>query len=98
MFQGDEDWKSCLKESKKTDMHVLVPVSLNMMFHKCLFTDDPRLPLTKIKGELPSINVTMSDAKILLLYSLLNSIPLPSPSDSESEVEIPVSKLNLRNV
>lgn len=81
-----------MKESKKSDMHVLVPVSLNLMFHKCLITDDPRLPLTKIKAELPSINVTMSDAKILLLYALVSSIPLPS-KDNRSEVEIPVSIL-----
>ncbi|KAK9871302.1 hypothetical protein WA026_011571 [Henosepilachna vigintioctopunctata] len=87
LCQGDQDWKSCLKESSKTDMHILVPVSLNLIFFKCVVTNDLRLPLSKITGELPSIHMTISDAKILLLFSLINSIPLPS-SQATEELEI----------
>ncbi|KAL3279818.1 hypothetical protein HHI36_017325 [Cryptolaemus montrouzieri] len=90
LCQGDEDWQSCIKESKKSDMHVLVPVSLNLMFCKCLITDDPRLPITKVKAELPSINIAISDSKILLLISLINSIPLPSSEVEEAELELPI--------
>lgn len=75
--QSCEDWKACLKNGKMTEMHLLNPVNLTVMVSKCLIVDDPRLPHMKVSGELPSVNLTVSDARLLLLAALGSSIPLP---------------------
>ncbi|RZC35600.1 vacuolar protein sorting-associated protein 13A-like, partial [Asbolus verrucosus] len=75
--QTSEDWKNYIKESKTADMHILHPVNLKVNISKCMITDDPRLPLSKISGKLPSIVVDVTDARLLLLMALVSSIPLP---------------------
>lgn len=76
--QSDENWKQHIKDSTVTEMHILEPVSLKIDLAKCMLTDDPKLPLMQITGELPSLAVNISDARLLLLVALGSSIPLPS--------------------
>lgn len=83
--QSDEDWMNSMKESVSSGMHLLQPLSLKIQLSKCLITDDPRLPHTKIKGELPSIDLTMSEARLLLLAALGSSIEFPSSDVSEPQ-------------
>lgn len=78
LAQGGEDWEAYIKQTESTKMHILNPVNLHLLLCKCLITDDPRLPLNKITGTLPSINVNITDARLLLLLNLLLSIPLPA--------------------
>ena len=85
MAQSDEDWKGLLEEKKISNMHVLEPINLKVTLAKCMISDDPKLPLMKISGELPSVVVNVSDARLLLLMALGNSIPLP-----QSDVPEPV--------
>lgn len=81
--QGGEDWEAYIKQTESTKMHILNPVNLHMLFSKCVITDDPRLPLNKIAGTLPSINVNVTDARLMLLLNLVLSIPLPTEDVSE---------------
>lgn len=83
--QSDEDWLKAIKESVTTKMHLLQPLSLKISLSKCLITDDPRLPQTKIRGELPSIDITISEARLLLLAALGTSIEFPSNDVLEPE-------------
>lgn len=83
--QSDEDWMNSIKQSINSGMHLLEPLSLKVGLSKCLITDDPRLPHTKIKGELPSINVTISEARLLLLAALGTSIEFPSSNVPEEQ-------------
>lgn len=85
MAQGEEDWKTVIKESKHSDMHLLRPLSLSINFSRCLITDDPRFPQNKLVGKLPSIDIRVSDARLLLVASLGTSIPLPSSDVPELE-------------
>lgn len=85
--QSDEDWLTTIKDSVHSSMHLLTPLSLKISLSKCLITDDPRLPQTKIKGELPSLNVTMSEARVLLLAALGTSIEFPSSDDDIPELQ-----------
>ncbi|KAL1509353.1 hypothetical protein ABEB36_004107 [Hypothenemus hampei] len=75
--QGEENWKQYIEHSASTEMHLLRPFSLNVQYSKCLITDDPRLPHQKITCELPSIDISVSEARLMLLVALLTSIPLP---------------------
>lgn len=84
--QSDEDWKSHIKETKTTNMHILEPINLKVDLAKCMFSDDPKLPLMQISGELPSLCVNVSDARLLLLMTLIKSIPLPE-NDEQTEQE-----------
>lgn len=64
-----------MTSSSTSPLHILKPINLNVTFYKCLISDDPRLPLQKVSAELPSICVDITDAKLLLLVSLITSIP-----------------------
>lgn len=82
MAQSDENWKEYIKQSAKTSpMHILNPITLNLTYSKCLITDDPRLPLSKITCRLPSIQLNLTDARLFLLIALGTSIPLPNSNN-----------------
>ncbi|KAH1006005.1 hypothetical protein HUJ04_006891 [Dendroctonus ponderosae] len=91
--QGEENWKTYLEHSASTEMHLLRPFSLNVEYSKCLITDDPRFPLQKVKCELPSIDVSISDARLMLLVALLTSIPFPESEEPPVE-PLKKNKLN----
>lgn len=76
--QSDENWKEHITDVRTSDMHILEPINLKVTLASCMITDDPKLPLMKISGELPSIVVNCSDARLLLLLTLGKSIPLPN--------------------
>lgn len=100
LAQSNENWKSLIHnqsdDDATTNMYLLHPVSLNVSFSKCLITDDPRLPLTKITGELPSVDINVSDARLLLLIDLITSIPLPA-SDVPELQPLRVINNNINN-
>ncbi|KAF5289221.1 hypothetical protein FQR65_LT00109 [Abscondita terminalis] len=78
LVQGGEDWYKLMNETTITSSHLLSPLNINLSLYKCLITDDPRLPLLKVKCHLPSISLFISDVRLLLLVALAASIPLPS--------------------
>ncbi|CAG9865247.1 unnamed protein product [Phyllotreta striolata] len=86
--QSDEDWKKTLHAQKITSMHLLQPVNLSINFSKSLITDDPRLPLTKIHAEIPSINIVVSDARLMLAIALLTSVDFPNKNDADEEFSL----------
>lgn len=95
--QSDEDWMNSLKQSINSGMHLLEPLSLKVSLSKCLITDDPRLPHTKIRGELPSINVTISEARLILLAALGTSIEFPSANVSEAQpLSVSITFVNIK--
>lgn len=77
LAQSGDDWMSCLRSSEGTQYHILNPLTLKISLEKCLISDDPRLPLIKVRGELPSISLQLVNSKLVLLMTLINSIPLP---------------------
>lgn len=52
-----EDWKTVIQERKQSPMHIVMPISLTVNLHKCMVTDDPRLPKMKVCAELGQIDV-----------------------------------------
>lgn len=82
--QSDENWKEALVTGI-SKMHLLKPVSLSISFSSCIITDDPCLPLNKIKGVIPSIDVVVSDARLLLLVALVTSIEFPGGDIPEAQ-------------
>ncbi|VEN38118.1 unnamed protein product [Callosobruchus maculatus] len=95
MAQSDENWDAAINNSLPTEMHLLNPLSIDFTYSKCLIPDDPRLPHGKIKGQLPSIDVKLSEARILMLFSLIFSIKWPSTEES-SPVIVPISQSKKR--
>ncbi|CAK1598970.1 unnamed protein product [Parnassius mnemosyne] len=87
-----EEWHSAIASEVGTPMHLLQPTNLVIQIHKCLITDDPRLPKIKVRGELEKIAVSVSEDRLLTLCEILVSMPLPQseettqlkPSDSKA--------------
>ncbi|XP_011301984.1 vacuolar protein sorting-associated protein 13C isoform X2 [Fopius arisanus] len=85
-----EDWKCALMDTVHS-MALLEPTTLEIQFHKCLITDDPVLPKMRIIGQLPSLAVSIEDARLLQALSIIQSIPLPE-EDPGSLEPVPLAK------
>jgi len=48
----------------------------------------------KISGEIPSLQLQMSDLKLRNILGLVESIPLPTVTEEEKQVEIAVRQLS----
>lgn len=92
LAQSGEDWLECLEQSKESKLHILKPLTLRVSLEKCLITDDPRLPLVKVRGELPSLSLQIVNTKLIHLLSLIHSIPFPK-TDIEDDIVVDVSIL-----
>ncbi|KAJ2952086.1 hypothetical protein O0L34_g4356 [Tuta absoluta] len=73
-----ENWAEAIAADEKgTPLHLLQPTNLIIQIHKCLITDDPRMPKIKVRGELEKIAVSISQDRLLSLCEILVSMPLP---------------------
>ncbi|CAM1302147.1 Uncharacterised protein PB.3823, partial [Pycnogonum litorale] len=81
----DEDWQEARLKSS-TNLHLLRPTSLMIELGKCIIIDQPRLPKLKISGELPNMNINISDEKLMQLAEIGLSIPIPQ-SDGDAVVD-----------
>uniref|UniRef100_A0AAG5D0Y8 Vacuolar protein sorting-associated protein 13 n=1 Tax=Anopheles atroparvus TaxID=41427 RepID=A0AAG5D0Y8_ANOAO len=77
----DEDWQGSLRLNTVTEMHLLEPTSFRVSAHLCVIDDDPRLPKCKIFGVLPSVNICVTEQRVLEVLSIVSSIPLPESDE-----------------
>nr|XP_026496694.1 vacuolar protein sorting-associated protein 13 isoform X1 [Vanessa tameamea] len=77
-----EDWHSAIASNEATHLHLLQPTNLLIQIHKCLITDDPRLPKIKVMGELEKIAISVSEDRLLTLCEILVSMPLPQSEEA----------------
>nr|CAB3267621.1 vacuolar protein sorting-associated protein 13A-like [Phallusia mammillata] len=86
-----ENWRSA-RQLDSSSMHVLEPINLQVLFQKCMITNDSALPKIKIKGEIPMLSLQMSDRKLQDALVLVESIPLPPSDVQQKQTEIMVSE------
>lgn len=87
---SNEDWETAINRARGSEMHILEPTFLRLSTHLSVISDDPRLPKVKIACELPSIQVSVTEDRILSILSILTTLPLP---ESEEPVAAkPISK------
>ncbi|MFT7811875.1 vacuolar protein sorting-associated protein 13A isoform X2 [Arapaima gigas] len=72
----DGDWKKARK-LMHSDLHVLEPVDLKVVFSRAMVVTDSRMPKFKMSGELPRLSLRISDDKVRGVLELIDSIPLP---------------------
>uniref|UniRef100_A0A6B2EM79 Putative vacuolar protein n=1 Tax=Phlebotomus kandelakii TaxID=1109342 RepID=A0A6B2EM79_9DIPT len=77
-----DNWRDVLLSNERTDMHFVEPTTLTLSAHSCVIDDDPRLPKSKISGELSYFGVSMSQQRFLDMVDLLLSIPLPQEEET----------------
>lgn len=88
--------------SAENSLTLLYPTTLEIQFHKCLVMDDPLLPKLRLLGRLPSVSVNITDARLLQMLSIVQSIPLPEEKKSaelqRTSLSKSVSQLSLREL
>lgn len=65
--QPHEDWQSAIAacNDEATPLHLLQPTNLVIQIHKCLITDDPRMPKIRVRGELQKIAISASEDRLV---------------------------------
>ncbi len=58
--------------------YILTPLDLNFNIHQCIYMDDSKLPAWKLFGNLPLIDIVLTDEKLEQIIKLTKSIPLPA--------------------
>ncbi|XP_053672745.1 intermembrane lipid transfer protein Vps13 [Anopheles nili] len=84
----DEDWQGSLRMNTVTELHLLEPTSFRVSAHLCVIDDDPRLPKCKIFGVLPSVNICVTEQRVLEVLSIVSSIPLPESNEQVQSAPI----------
>ncbi|XP_070507341.1 intermembrane lipid transfer protein Vps13 isoform X3 [Chironomus tepperi] len=90
MARRYEDWEEAINIGHGTEMHLLEPTFMKLSAHLSVITDDPRLPKCKISCELPSINISVTEDRVLDVLSIISTLPLPE--SNEEIVMNPISK------
>ncbi|UJR10669.1 hypothetical protein I4U23_014864 [Adineta vaga] len=96
----NESWENARKE-KNTSLHIIKPMELELDVGKCLYSDDAVLPAWKVAGNIPGVELRLSDTRLFQIIHHVQSIPFPesktpaitdAPLESESlPVQAPVS-------
>ena len=71
----------------KDDCNILTPIDLFFNLHQCVYTNDAKLPAWKLFGNLPLIQLKLSDVKLERILNLAMHIPLPSSSNEDSNTD-----------
>ncbi|XP_065918579.1 intermembrane lipid transfer protein VPS13C-like isoform X2 [Dysidea avara] len=80
--KGD-NWEEA-RSSGKSKLHVLEKIAVDLQLKKCLLSNDTRLPGMIIDGNLPSLQLSLSDKKLTEIIKIGLSIPVP-PSVVEAD-------------
>ncbi|CAH0407407.1 unnamed protein product [Chilo suppressalis] len=80
--QSKENWQDAIASQEPTPLHLLQPSNLLIQIHKCLITNDPRLPKIRVRGELEKVAISASEDRLLTLCEIIVSMPLPQSEES----------------
>ncbi|CAF0945953.1 unnamed protein product [Adineta ricciae] len=83
----NESWENARK-NKNTPLHLIKPMSLELDVGKCFYNDDAVLPAWKVAGNIPSVDLRLSDTRLFQIMHHVQSIPFPE-SKTPTITEIP---------
>jgi len=78
----NESWQRA-RAAKNTSFHLIKPMSLELDLGKCFYSDDSILPAYKVTGQIPDIDLRMSDKRLFQILNHLQTIPLPKSKHPE---------------
>ena len=87
--KASEDWEEAINIGRGTEMHILEPTFMKLSASLSVITDDPRLPKCKVACELPSINISVTEDRVMDVLSIITTLPMP---ESEEVVAKPMTK------
>ncbi|UJR35157.1 hypothetical protein I4U23_027926 [Adineta vaga] len=80
----NENWETARKE-KNTRLHLIKPMELEMDVDKCIYSDDAVLPAWKIAGNVPGVELRLSDKRLFHIINHIQSIPFPESKHPVNE-------------
>ncbi|CAF1279009.1 unnamed protein product [Rotaria magnacalcarata] len=72
----NENWEKARRE-RNTRLHLIKPMELEMNVDKCIYDDDAVLPAWRVVGNVPSIELRLSDKRLFEIINHIQLIPLP---------------------
>ncbi|CAF1560651.1 unnamed protein product, partial [Didymodactylos carnosus] len=88
-----EKWYEA-RSTQETRLHLIQPMTLNMDVYKCIYSDDADLPAFKIAGQIPAIDMRLSDARLFQIIHHVQSVPFPEtkPIDETTQEITPIEQ------
>lgn len=75
--------------------YILAPLDLYLNIHQCVYTDDAKLPAWKVFGNLPIIQLDLSEHNLQQSIAIAVSIPLPKRDDSSAQGALSPADMSL---
>ena len=72
---------SDFSENSSDAFYLLTPLDINLSLEKCIYQEGSIVPDLKVSGELPILDLKLTDAKLEKLVNLVMSIPYPGQND-----------------
>ncbi|CAF4508473.1 unnamed protein product, partial [Rotaria socialis] len=72
----NENWEKARRE-RNTRLHLIKPMALEMNVDKCIYADDAVLPAWRVAGNVPSVELRLSDKRLFEIINHIQSIHLP---------------------
>ncbi|CAF1245225.1 unnamed protein product [Adineta ricciae] len=81
----NESWENARKE-KNTRLHLIKPMELEMDVDKCIYSDDAVLPAWKMAGNIPGVELRLSDKRLFHIINHIQTIPFPESKHPVDEI------------
>ncbi|CAF4608864.1 unnamed protein product [Rotaria sp. Silwood1] len=71
-----ENWQNA-RQQEATHLHLIKPITLNINLFKCLYSNNVNFPAWKISGQIPTVNVRISDMRLFKIIKHIQSLSFP---------------------
>ncbi|CAF4025677.1 unnamed protein product, partial [Rotaria magnacalcarata] len=82
----NENWQDA-RQQESTPLHLIKPITLYINLYKCIYTDSIDLPLWKISGQIPAINMRISDMRLFNIVKHMQSLPESKKQSKTNKAE-----------
>ena len=83
LANSEKEFYSRRSEADNSDQHILTPLDIILNLEKCAYSDDINLPALRVVGELPLINLALTDMKLVNALKILSNLEGKATSESD---------------
>ena len=97
LANNENEFYSLRNVTESSDKHILTPLDIVLNLEKCAYSDDVNLPALIVVGELPLINLALTDQKLVHVLKILTNLDQNENIEVEEEHHFYLNQTNTEN-